>query len=35
MPVCGPEVDVIVTDDGADAETLVAGAAAGTKIRLA
>ena len=36
LPVCGPEeVDVIVTNEGADAGTLAACAAAGTEIRLA
>jgi DeoR/GlpR family transcriptional regulator of sugar metabolism len=36
LPVCGPDaVDVIVTNDGADAETLDACARAGTEIRLA
>ena len=36
LPVCGPEdVDVIVTNDGADPATLAACARAGTEIRLA
>jgi DeoR/GlpR family transcriptional regulator of sugar metabolism len=36
LTVCGPEqVDVIVTNTGADADTLAACAAAGTEIRLA
>jgi DeoR/GlpR family transcriptional regulator of sugar metabolism len=36
LTVCGPEeVDVIVTNDGADVGTLTACAAAGTEIRLA
>jgi DeoR/GlpR family transcriptional regulator of sugar metabolism len=36
LPVCGPEeVDVIVTNSGADADTLAACAAAGTEIRFA
>jgi DeoR/GlpR family transcriptional regulator of sugar metabolism len=36
LPVCGPEeIDVIVTNDGADPDTLAACAAAGTEIRLA
>jgi DeoR/GlpR family transcriptional regulator of sugar metabolism len=36
LTVCGPEeVDVIVTNEGADAATLAACAAAGTEIRLA
>jgi DeoR/GlpR family transcriptional regulator of sugar metabolism len=36
LTVCGPDqVDMIVTNEGADAATLAACAAAGTEIRLA
>lgn len=36
LPVCGPgDVDVVVTNEGADPETLAACARAGTEIRLA
>jgi DeoR/GlpR family transcriptional regulator of sugar metabolism len=36
QPVCGPEeVDVVVTNEGADPETLAVCAAAGTEIRFA
>jgi DeoR/GlpR family transcriptional regulator of sugar metabolism len=36
LPVCGPEeVDVVVTNEGADPETLAACARAGSEIRLA